>query len=449
MRAPREIVLGGGEEKKQDGDYEEINQLLSIGRATPSPPPFESVTKLDLFQCNLSSLPASMSTLLPNLSILFCMKNKFTEMPSVIGDCENLQMVSFKSNKLSSIHPEALAPQLRWLILTDNALTEVPSTIGRCSNLQKLMLSGNKIKSLPDEIEMCQNLELVRLASNELSKPPMSLLRLPNLAWVALSDNPFLNHHGHSMYEDVSKLKVLSDESLDDSNIGEVLGTGASGITHKKTLNGVHVAVKMYSGKITSDGNPEEEKRISLLASTLGCECLIDVLGETANGSLVMELLTNVVAFADPPSLDSCSRDVYKPEAFLNPDEAVKMVSGLLDVLSKLHSSGVCHGDFYGHNILVKSDGTFSVKLTDFGAAFLYDRSSEYGKLIEKVEIRAFRHLVDEIRVLVQKNQPEVTKSAPVHQLLNELLDISLLAAAGTSFSQLQEEWIEKLSNMG
>jgi Leucine-rich repeat (LRR) protein len=81
-----------------------------------------------------------------------------------------LQMVSFKSNGLVSIHADALQSQLRWLILTDNQLSYIPSTIGRCIKLQKLMLSGNKLTGLPEEISNCQKLELVRLASNSLDK---------------------------------------------------------------------------------------------------------------------------------------------------------------------------------------------------------------------------------------------------------------------------------------
>ena len=75
-------------------------------------------------------------------------------------------MVSFKSNRLQTIHPQALGPQMRWLILTDNCLESIPAEIGQCTKLQKLMLAGNRIQSLPASISRCTNLELVRLASN-------------------------------------------------------------------------------------------------------------------------------------------------------------------------------------------------------------------------------------------------------------------------------------------
>jgi hypothetical protein len=82
-----------------------------------------------------------------------------------------------------------------------------------------------------------------------------------------------------------------------------------------------------------------------------------------------------------------------------------------------LHSLGVSHGDFYGHNILISSPTTAKrskscidkmpnrqqlfVKLTDFGASFLYSKKSDYGPMIECIEVRAFGHLLSEIRDLL------------------------------------------------
>mmetsp|Transcript_7129 Transcript_7129/g.15567 ORF Transcript_7129/g.15567 Transcript_7129/m.15567 type:complete len:453 (-) Transcript_7129:141-1499(-) len=421
----------------------EVDQLLVLDKSLTPPYQYGAVTKLDLFGSNLSSLPPSLPDVLPNLSVLFCMKNSFAEMPQVIGQCATLQMVSFKSNSLSSIHPEALGPQMRWLILTDNQLQSLPPTVGRCTKLQKLMLSGNLLSSIPDEISNCTNLELVRLASNRLAEPPVKLLQLPNLAWVALSDNPFLSAVQSRTFESAAtSLPKLDEPELDDPNIGEVLGTGASGITHKKYHQNEHVAVKTYVGQITSDGNPEEERKISLLASSLGCESLITVLGQTAgNGALVMEYLENYTALAGPPSLESCSRDVYADDASITPHDAVEMVSGLLEALAKLHAAGICHGDFYGHNILMPpndSDDEKKVKLSDFGAAFMYDKSKKYGHLIEVAEKRAFARLVTEVCALLEYSNDD---AAP--QTIKLLADLShvCLSSSLDSFEFLNLKW--------
>ena len=135
-----------------------------------------------------------------------------------------------------------------------------------------------------------------------------------------------------------------------------------------------------------------------------------------------MELLHDYIVFAQPPSMQSCTRDVYDPHTILlsTIEEAQEMITQLLVVMIHLHSLGVCHGDFYGHNILISSPTTtkssnssmdkmpnrqqLCVKLTDFGASFLYSKKSDYGPMIECIEVRAFGHLLSEIRDLLLYN---------------------------------------------
>jgi hypothetical protein len=392
------------EEKKASEPNDDIQALISLSK-TPHPTDFLSVVKLDLFQAGLNSLPSDLPKRLPNLSILFCMKNEFTELPEIIGRCAKLQMVSFKSNKLNRIQNQALQEQLRWLILTDNQISEIPETIGNCLKLQKCMLSGNKITSLPNNIANCKNLELIRLASNQLQEPPLTLLKLPRLSWVALSDNPFLNHVMDGYKKELPTLKVFEDPLLDDPSKAEKeLGRGASGIIRQYSLNGKEsVAVKEYFSTITSDGNPQEERQVSMVASSLQCSSLINVKGRTSKGSLIMKLLTNYKVLANPPSLESCSRDVYDKEGTqISTIQAVSMIKELLWALTQLHQQGICHGDFYGHNILYNEENSW---LTDFGAAFFYESQAEYGRLIQSIEQRAFGHLVTEVTELIPENK--------------------------------------------
>jgi len=548
-----------------------IQSLLSLAKITFSSssvsdlPCYKKITKLDLYQCNLSTLPMEMSTLLPNLNILFCMKNSFTEMPAVIGSCRNLEMVSFKSNQLTSIHPEALQSQMRWLILTDNQLTALPSTMSRCIHLQKLMLSGNLLTCLPDSIVYCQQLELIRLASNRLIESPMKLLQqLPRLAWIALSDNPFLLSPTFSDGEKEDSTLDSADSSasatsfssslLDESQFydtGEILGSGASGITKKyiwkqqvlvptittttttstsslcnhfvmskeekekavvdmeQKIVDVPVAVKTYSSTITSDGNPIQERRIALMtsykrlalpiiitdttnishcppiqtvkqdtessSSSSYLNALVHVYGILpSHGSLVMELLQNYTVFAQPPSMQSCTRDVYDVETILlsTIQEAKEMITSLLLVMKHLHSLKISHGDFYGHNILISSptsrrrsntstneeDTTnnhtkLSVKLTDFGASFLYSNLQKNdlnndGLIIESIEIRAFGHLLSEIRDMLcnPRNIPPSTGERDIFcQYLQPLIDYCSSHGKTTSFAELLELWKSKM----
>lgn len=425
-----------------EGSKNEVTQLITLSKTPDLIPPFTSITKLDLFQANLSTLPTSLPEHLPNLSILFCMKNNFEVVPGIIGKCPKLQMVSFKSNKITTIEPDALQEQMRWLILTDNKISALPSTIGRCTRLQKCMLSGNLLTELPSEISKCTSLELIRLASNKLVDPPLELLRLPRLSWVALSDNPFLTK-SPDIDLDEHKLDINPDPRLDDPNEALFeLGRGASGITRRYTLTDrkEDVAIKEYYSNVTSDGNPQEERLISMIASSLGCPSLVKVLGQTNKGNLIMQLLTDYKVFANPPSLQSCSRDCYD-DCSLSSEQASSMVNQLLYTLMKLHEKGITHGDFYGHNILLSTKREDShVWLTDFGAAFFYDPNTEFGGLIQLVERRAFSHLVSEIADLVDvRNDGDV--KAKLYEFSKMCVEFN--------FEELYEKFLEEHFTLG
>lgn len=383
-----------------------------------------TITKLDLSNRDLSSLPDSLPEILPNLSILFLSNNAFTELPAVIGRCPNLQMVAFKNNGMKEIHPDALQEQLRWLILTNNLITEIPNEIGRCQRLQKLMLSGNQIERLPDEMSQCNSLELVRLASNRLVEPPICLLKLPKLAWVGLSDNPFLPTT--RVLEDMPRFTALDDIDYADS---PVLGQGAGGITRKVTYGDEEsvVAVKTPSNQMTSDGLPHMERQINTIIAKLSNVSFVPILGQTKSGDLVMEYLEDHSALADPPSMQSCSRDVYRPDALESVDDTVQMMTQLLDALVELHGHGVCHGDFYAHNILVRRG--HPSRLTDFGAAFCYDRDAPYGKLVQAIELRSFGILAQEV--------------AASSQFLEELAEQCV--APNATMEQVQIWWKQQL----
>eukprot|EP00547_Thalassionema_nitzschioides_P004366 CAMPEP_0194216942 /NCGR_PEP_ID=MMETSP0156-20130528/20051_1 /TAXON_ID=33649 /ORGANISM="Thalassionema nitzschioides, Strain L26-B" /LENGTH=439 /DNA_ID=CAMNT_0038945833 /DNA_START=83 /DNA_END=1402 /DNA_ORIENTATION=- len=432
---------GCDKDEEEKRSFEELMRLASppMEISSINKTSLEALTKLNLPSCGISSLPSNLHAYIPNLSILFCPNNHFKELPPVIGLCPKLQMVSFKSNGMLSIHPDALKPQLRWLILTDNSLTTIPSEIGRLPLLQKLMLSGNQLKEIPVEISSCRNLELTRLASNKLTSPPMSLLELPNLAWVGLSANPFLSEITAKQEEEglFSSLPVLNDPILESEDDGNVLGSGASGIIRKVLFNDQEVAVKTYVGQMTSDGSPDQERLLSLAASTVKSPFLIQLIGQTPHKkSLVMELLENFQALAGPPSMESCSRDVYPNDYSLTAEDGMHLVSGLLQVMMQLHARGIMHGDFYGHNILI-SDCAKKVKLSDFGAGFFYDPKEKYGACLEQIEVRAFGILVGEVIALVQR---DVGRKGSVESL-TKLLST---CRSSSTFSSILASWNSK-----
>lgn len=374
----------------------------------------ETLEVLDLTGNQLSMLPDELAGF-GKLRIIFCSENRFTELPEVLGRCSALTMVGFKANQIATVSAKALSSGLRWLILTDNAIEQLPDELGQCDALQKLMLAGNRLRELPTSLANCRKLELLRIAANRIECFPEWLLSLPRLSWLAYSGNPF-SEGAEARAIDDAHVEPLAWETL---ALGELLGQGASGVIHRATLVGnpadavtqasdrgddSQVAVKLFKGAVTSDGLPRCEMAVSLAAGTH--PNLIKVIGKVADHpsgipALVMELIDPAFAnLAGPPSLDSCTRDVYPEGLHLSVPDALAMAHGIASVTGHLHRAGIMHGDLYGHNILFARgpDAPARALLGDFGAASLYDRCDrERAMGLERLEVRAFGCLLEEL----------------------------------------------------
>jgi hypothetical protein len=353
----------------------------------------DTLEKLDLSGNNLTELPADLGRL-KKLRILFCSDNPFTILPEVLEDCPELDTVGFKSNKIEVVPPRALNPNLRWLILTNNCISELPAAIGRCTRMQKLALAGNRLTTLPVELSNCRNLGLLRISANQLKAFPQWLLSMPSLAWLAFSGNPFC------IRPQITPTPAIHWQEL---QLNEVLGQGASGVIYKAAWHGrevtKNVAVKIFKGDVTSDGLPEDEMNAFIAAGAHpGLVKLIGhIEGHPQEGKgLVMELIPDrFYNLGLPPSLASCTRDVFKPGAVLTAAQVVKIVATIASVSAQLHSHGIIHGDLYAHNTLVDADA--NTLFGDFGAAGFYDVSGKEASALERIEVRSFGYMIDDL----------------------------------------------------
>ena len=354
---------------------------------------------LDLTGNALSTLPDDLDRF-KKLRILFCSSNQFTELPTVLGKCESLRMIGFKANQISYIPEEAIPTKhLRWFIVTDNQLSNLPLALGECKHLQKLMLAGNQLSTLPETMANCHTLELLRISANQFSELPTWLFDLPNLTWLAYAGNPFSNAIEQSQMQQQQAPEI----DWSTLTIGDVLGQGASGITYQANWqqNGQSetVAVKLFKAGLTSDGLPSCEMDANVMAgehpNLVGVKGIISNHPEGTQG-LVMPLLNaDLTILANPPSFETCSRDVYSAEARLTPAQANHIANGVANAMQHLHQQGLMHGDLYAHNILW--DDT-QVVLSDLGgASFLPVHNKKLAQALMQLDKRAYQVLLEEL----------------------------------------------------
>jgi len=358
----------------------------------------DSLQTLDLSGNRLSSLPDDLGRF-AQLRILFCSFNDFTRLPEVLGQCPRLEMIGFRANRIGDLPAESLPRNLRWLILTGNCIESLPDRLGQCAALQKLMLAGNRLSTLPAAMQACERLELLRLSANRFEALPAWLLKLPRLSWLGFSGNPCSDARERSAQASVRAPAVRWDHL----EILEMLGSGASGVIHRAIWRdggaARDVAVKVFKGALTSDGLPHSEMVAWLAAGTH--TGLIGVLGrieghpDHAEG-LVMPLVdASYAVLAGPPSMLSCTRDVYDPALSLSPEAARRIAMSVAGAAAQLHARGILHGDLYAHNILHNHRG--DALLGDFGAATFCDSADGQGQRFESLDVRAFGCLLEEL----------------------------------------------------
>ena len=359
----------------------------------------ESLEIIDLSNNLLTELPKRITEII-NLRVLFLSFNQFTEFPNLLSEFKHLSIIAFKSNQIKVIEENSFPISLRWLILTDNKIEKIPESIGKCKRLQKFVFAGNLIKKLPNSLSNCKNLELIRASANEFIEFPEIFLTLPKLAWLAFEGNPFSTLHS------IPSSNQLPFVDWNDIELQDHIGEGASGIIMKGKIKDSQkeIAVKTFKGDLTSDGYPKDELEISMFAGQH--QHLVPLIAKSKNkdenkDALIMSFISDDYKnLGFPPSLDSFTRDVIKINEKWSSNNLTKLLQGIASAMQQLHRKNISHGDLYTHNILYHPVN-FHTYLGDFGAASYY-KNFQFSDEIERIDVRAFGYLIDDLIHLIE-----------------------------------------------
>ncbi|MES2951679.1 MAG: leucine-rich repeat-containing protein kinase family protein [Pseudomonadota bacterium] len=386
-------------EQLRSGALAGIRRLdLSCGLRTLPPEVFDLADTLEVLNLSgnqLDTLPQDLPRL-HRLKVIFCSDNPFTELPAVLGDCAALQVVGFKACRITDVPGAALPPLLRWLILTDNTITHLPTELGQRPALQKLMLAGNQLRDLPAGLGDAHRLELLRLSANQFAELPGWLTQLPRLSWLALAGNPLL---GWQRAEPAPLGRVPWSQLRMDGLLGE----GASGHIYRVQQQGSAegLALKLFKGAMTSDGLPEHELAACIAAGQHPALCTpCAELAEHPQGTrgLLLPLIpSHFTNLAGPPSLETCTRDVYAAGLRIPMPVLQRLALAMAEAVAHLHQRSIMHGDLYAHNILWNpADG--QALLSDFGGASLLPLDqAAVSRALMALEVRAFGCLLEEL----------------------------------------------------
>ncbi len=189
--------------------------------------------RLALCYCQLTEVPSVIAEL-KQLELLELAGNEIERLPDWLCELHRLEELSVEGNQLGQL-PVSLGQltRLSSLSLEDNKLRALPESLCDLHELTELYVHGNEITCLPARFGNLKTLVELSLDGNQLSDLPASFSRLANLKRLWLGDeggNPFggvpLQLRGlaglRELYIDSCGVRDLPDWLLDLVNLTDL-----------------------------------------------------------------------------------------------------------------------------------------------------------------------------------------------------------------------------------
>ncbi|CAF3694475.1 unnamed protein product [Rotaria sordida] len=157
-----------------------------------------SIKNLDLSGCQLTTFPESILTL-KSLEKLVMTSNQLSTLPLTLStDLPNLRILNLVNNKLQGNIFQPPLVYVRELYLSNNSLTSIDG-IGKHKSLQRLELDYNRISSIPLEImKLSPTLMRMTITYNPLNHIPFAMTNMRSLnTFYAAYNNISLNERAY------------------------------------------------------------------------------------------------------------------------------------------------------------------------------------------------------------------------------------------------------------
>ncbi|CAF4627018.1 unnamed protein product [Rotaria sp. Silwood2] len=159
-----------------------------------------SMKYLDLSGCNLATFPESILKL-ESLINLVLTSNQLSTLPStLITDLPNLKVLNLANNNFQGNIFQPALSNIRELYLSKNSLTSLYG-IQEYKSLQRLELDYNNILLIPSEIiNLSTKLQNLTINYNKLSYIPYEMTNMRSLSSFSATNNPITNDERRNLY---------------------------------------------------------------------------------------------------------------------------------------------------------------------------------------------------------------------------------------------------------
>lgn len=148
----------------------------------------------------ISSLPQNFSKTFHTLDLS---SNSFTEIPFVIVQSKNLELLAMVSNHITNIMTVSITKALlNYLDLTGNNIETVPKEITRLSDrLSSLFLGGNQLQTVPAaNVVKMRELRILDIRYNRINSSEIARLK------SIFASNPNITHLQHLFQPPINKI---------------------------------------------------------------------------------------------------------------------------------------------------------------------------------------------------------------------------------------------------